>query len=72
MYGAISVIGEIVPPHVVMETDHVLEQYPRQLLVTEQTVSAMQLNRKYAMMANVQVGQILLIRICNIGNIIIL
>ncbi len=70
MCGVISVIGEIVPPPVVMEEDLVLEQYQRQLLATEQTVSAMQLNRKHAIRANVQVGKILLIRICNIRNII--
>ena len=72
MYGAISVIGEIVPPHVEMEKDLVLEQYPCQHLVTEQTVSAIQLNRKHAMSANVQVGEIFLIRIYNVRNIIIL
>ena len=63
MCGVISVIGEIVPPHAVMEQDLVLEQYQRQLLVTVPTALAMQLNRKNAIMANVQVGEISLIRI---------
>ena len=72
MCGATSVIGEIAPPHAVMEEDLVLGQYQRQLLVTEQPVLAMQLNRKNAIMANVQVGEILIIRIFNIRNIIVL
>ena len=63
MCGVISVIGEIVPQPVGMGKDLVLEQYQRQLLVTVPTALAMELNRKHAIMANVQVGEILLIRI---------
>ena len=70
MCGMISVIGEIAPPHAVTERDLALEQYQRQLLVTGQTVLAMQLNRKHAIMANVQVGEILLIKISTVDTLL--